>query len=160
MAGSALIAAGAGALVTAIALYLPARRSVGREVSGGNDREMPVMRVPAWRRLRLDLALLAAAGIAEVVAVRTGALSPAPGSVYEGLAISLPSRLLIAPLFVWLGGVFLTVRLLLSIASRLPGPSSSEFGSVIRGILSRSLRRSPGLSPPGSSAWGWWWASG
>lgn len=139
LAGSGLIAFGAGALITAIALYVPAHRSVGREVSE-ERREMHVARAPAWRRLRLDLALLAVAGIAEVVALRTGA-PPAPGSVYEGLAISLPSRLLIAPLIAWLGGVFLCVRLLLSIASRLPGPSSSAFGSVIRGILSRSLRR-------------------
>ena len=140
LAISGLIAVGVGAVITALALYIPARRSVSREIIQ-ERREMHVTQVPAWQRLRLDLALLVAAGIAEVVALRTGALDPPSGSVYSGVVISLPSRLLLAPLFAWIGGVLLCVRLLLAIASRLPGPSSTRFGAVIGGVLSRSLRR-------------------
>jgi len=142
LAVSGLIAVGVGAVITALALYIPARRSVSREVSQ-ERREMHVAQVPAWRRVRLDLALLAAAGIAEVVALRTGALDPPSGSVYSGMAITLSSRLLLAPLLAWVGGMLLCVRLFMAIASRLPAPSSVAFGPVIRGTLSRSLRRRP-----------------
>jgi putative ABC transport system permease protein len=113
---------------------------VSREVTHAR-REMHVAQVPLWRRLQLDLALLAAAGIAEVIAVRTGAFDPPSGSVYAGVAISLPSRLLLAPLIGWVGGLLICVRLFLAIASRLPAPSILRFGPVLGGILSRSLRR-------------------
>lgn len=142
LAVSGLIAAGVGAAVTVLALYIPARRSVSREVSE-ERREMDVERIPAWRRLWLDLALLAVAGIAELVAIRTGALDPPSGSVYSGVAISLPSRLLVAPLLAWVGGLLLCARLFLAIASRLPGASSRRFGPVVTGVLSRSLARRP-----------------
>ena len=137
---SGLIAVGVGGVITALALYMPARRSVSREVSE-ERREMQVTQVPAWRRLRFDLALLAAAGIAEIVALRTGALDPPSGSVYSGVAISLPSRLLLAPVIAWVGGLLLFVRVFLAIASRLPRPSFLRFGPVVRALLSRSLRR-------------------
>jgi putative ABC transport system permease protein len=140
LAVSALIAAGAGAVITTLALYLPARRSVNREVTQ-ERREMHVAAIPLWRRLRLDLALLATAVVAEVAAVRTGALDPPSGSVYSGVAVTLPSRLLVAPMFAWGGGILLSVRSLLAIASLLPRPSSERFGPVVGGILSRSLRR-------------------
>ncbi|MDP9222710.1 MAG: hypothetical protein M3P18_02435, partial [Actinomycetota bacterium] len=65
LAASGLIAVGFGAIITALALYIPAHRSVSREVSQ-ERRQMPAVDRPAWRRLWLDLALLAAAGIAEI----------------------------------------------------------------------------------------------
>ena len=105
---SGLIAAGVGSVIMALALYIPARRSVSHEVTQ-ERREMHVEQVPEWRRLRLDLALLATAGVAEVIAVRTCALDPLPGSVYSGLAITLPSRLVVAPLFAWVGGLLLSL---------------------------------------------------
>jgi putative ABC transport system permease protein len=142
LAVSALISFGAGAAITALALYVPARRSVAREV-GQERREMQVGQVPAWRRLRLDLALLAVGGVVELVAVRTGALKPPSGSVYSGVAVSLPSRLLLTPLIAWLGGLLLFVRLPLAIAARLPTPSTRSFGPVVGGVVSRSLRRRP-----------------
>jgi putative ABC transport system permease protein len=140
LAVSGLIAIGVGAVITALALYIPARRSVSGEVSH-ERREMHVTQIPAWRRLGLDLGMLAAAAVAEAVALATEALDPPSGSVYEGVGISLPTRLLPAPLIAWIGGVLLCVRLFLAIASRLPRPSPIRFGPVVRGVLSRSLRR-------------------
>ncbi|MGZ8565582.1 MAG: FtsX-like permease family protein [Actinomycetota bacterium] len=137
---SALVVVGVGATLTTLALYIPARRSVSREINE-ERRQMHVAQVPAWRRLHLDFVLLAAAGIAGIVALRTGAFDPPSGSVYSGVAISVPSRLLLAPLMVWVGGLLLCVRLFLAVASRLPMRSSDQFGSVIHGVLSRSLRR-------------------
>ena len=77
-------------MITALAMYIPAHRSVSREVSQ-ERREMRGGRIPAWRRLWFDVALLAAAAIAEVVAIRSGAFDPPPGSVYSGVASPLPS---------------------------------------------------------------------
>ena len=140
LAISGLIAVAVGATLTTLALYVPARRSVGREINQ-ERRQMHVAQVPAWRRLHLDLVLLAAAGIAGVLALRTGAFDPPPGSVYSGVAISVPSRLLLAPLMVWVGGLLLCVRLFLAVAARLPLRSTDPFGSVVHGVLGRSLRR-------------------
>jgi putative ABC transport system permease protein len=140
--GSGLIAAGVGAVITALALYVPARRSVSREVSL-ERREMQMARAPSWLALYLDLALIAGAGIAEAVALATGALNPPSGSVYSGVAITLPSRLLVAPLLAWVGGLLLCVRFFLEAASRLPAASAHRFGPVVQGILRRSLARRP-----------------
>jgi putative ABC transport system permease protein len=137
---SAIVAVGVGMLTTALALYIPGRRSLSREVSQ-ERREMEMARVPAWRRLRLDFVLLAAAAIAEAVALAAGAFDPPTGSVSAGEAVSLPSRLLIAPLIVWFGGMLLAVRVVMAITSRLPVPTAPRFGSVIGGSLTRSLRR-------------------
>jgi putative ABC transport system permease protein len=145
LALSAAIAAGVGILTTALALYVPGRLSLSREVSQ-ERREMQLAREPAWRRLHLDYALLAVAAIAEVAAIAAGAFDPPSGSVSAGEAVSLPSRLLIAPLVAWFGGMLLAVRVCMGITSRLPVPAP-RFGSVVRGTLGRSLkRRSWGLA--------------
>ena len=143
LGSSALISSGVGLVVTAIALYIPARRSVRREVSE-QRRAMRGTTSPTWRRMGLDVALLIGAGVIEGVAIRGGALDPPTGSVYAGLAISLPASLLFAPLLAWLGGLLLCVRSLLAIASHAPGPSRARFGAVVRGISSRSIRRRSG----------------
>lgn len=143
LAGSAIFSAGVGLVVTAIALYVPAWRSVRREVSE-QRRAIRGTRAPLWRRTGVDVALLIVAAIIEVVAVRRGALDPPKGSVYEGQPISLPTSLLPAPLLAWLGGLLLCVRSLLAIASHAPGPSRTRFGAVVPGISSRSIRRRSG----------------
>ena len=141
LASSATVAACVGLVVTAIALYIPARRSVRREVS----EQRRAMRLPTltWRRLGLDIALLSAAVIFEVVAIRRGALDPPAGSVYSGLAVSLPASLLPAPLLAWLGGLLLCVRALLALAAHAP-PPRQRFGGTVMGISSRSFRRRSG----------------
>jgi putative ABC transport system permease protein len=137
---SGLIGVGVGMLTTSVALYVPGRRSLSREISE-ERAEISVARRPAWRRLRLDFALLAAAGIAEVIAFRTGAFDASPTSVSAGESASLPSYLLLAPLIVWIGGMLLSVRILEAIVSRSPLPGAPRFGPVIRGTLIRNLRR-------------------
>ena len=72
---------------------------------------------------------------------RAGAFDPPTASVSAGEAVSLPSRLLLAPLIAWFGGMLLAVRILMAIASRLPVPAPPRFGPVVRGTLGRSLRR-------------------
>jgi putative ABC transport system permease protein len=140
LVASGLIGVGVGVLTTALALYIPGRRSLSREISQ-ERREMAAAFVPAWRRLGLDFALLAAAAIAEVVAFRAGAFDAPSGSVYAGQAVSLPSHLLLPALVAWLGGMLLSTRAFQAIASRLPVPASPRFGPLVRGTLSRSLKR-------------------
>ncbi len=136
---SACIGAGVGMLVTAIALYLPGRLALGRDVSQ-ERREVAASTVPLWQRWRIDFLLLGAAVVAEVVAVRSGAFDAAVTSVSAGEAASLPSHLLLAPLIAWLAGVLLSVRVFEAIASRLRVPNPA-FGPVVGGTLRRSLRR-------------------
>jgi putative ABC transport system permease protein len=140
---SAAVAVGTGMAITGLALYIPGRRSLSREVIG-ERAEVTMAPAPAWRRLRLDLALLAAAAIAEAIALRTGAFDAPIASVSAGESVSLPSRLLVAPIIAWLGGVLLCVRFSGAIASRLPVPAPPRFGPVVRGVLARSLRRRAG----------------
>ena len=142
LARSALLAFAMGAVVTGLGLYLPARRSVAREIAQ-ERRELQATDVPSWRRWWLDAALLAAAGMAELLAVRGGALDPPTGSVYSGVAISLSSILIAAPLLAWIGGVLFGVRLLSALLPRLPSPAPMPAGPVVRGIMARSLRRRP-----------------
>lgn len=139
---SALVAIGSGVLATGLALYLPGRRALGREVSG-ERREMAVERPPAWRRLRLDYAAVAAAAIAAAIAVRTGAFDSPAGSVSTGTKTSLASHLLLLPLTTWFAGTLLSVRAFEAVATNLPVAAPPRFGPMVRGILNRSLSRRP-----------------
>jgi putative ABC transport system permease protein len=145
---SAAAAIGFGMLTTGVALYIPGRRALGRAVAEERG-ELAVNPIPAWRRLRLDFVLLAAAGVAEVYALRTGTFDAPAGSVYEGKAVSLPSHLLLAPLVAWFGGILLSVRVFEGGAARVPVPSPPRFGPVVRGTLLRSLRRRSGALATG-----------
>jgi putative ABC transport system permease protein len=139
LAMSALVSALVGLVVTAIALYLPARRSVRHEVSE-ERRAMRASSEPLWRRYGLDVVLLVTAVAIQAVAIRRGALDPPAGSVYAGLAISLPTGLLPAPLIVWVGGLLICVRAILVTAAHAP-TSPARFGSIVPGIWSRGIRR-------------------
>ena len=134
------VAVALGTLGTGMALYLPARRQLRREISA-ERRELAVDRVPAWRRWKLDLVLVAAAGVAEFVALRVGAFDAAPTSVSSGESPSLPSLLLLAPVVAWLGGTLLAVRVMLAVVSLLPVPTPTKFGSPSRAMLICSVRR-------------------
>ena len=140
LAVSALISVGVGMVTTAVALYLPGRRSLRREISQERS-EMMLSPAPAWRRLRLDVLLLAATAGAEFWALRAGAFNAPAGSVYAGRAVSLPSHLLLAPVGVWIAGVLLSVRAFDALASRAHVPAAPDFGSPVWGSLVRSIRR-------------------
>ena len=125
-----LAALGGRMLVTGLALFVPGRRALAREIAQ-ERRELALASPPAWRRLRLDVLLLAAAALAELVVLRSGALDAAHGSVFEGRAVSLPAYLLLVPLLAWVGGVLLATRLLVAIASRLPVRAAPGFGGAV-----------------------------
>lgn len=141
--GSAAISICAGVVATGLALYVPGRRALGREVSG-ERRELSVERKPAWRRLRLDYAAMLIAASATAVAVRSGAFDTASAEVTQGTATSLRSYLLLLPLGVWFAGTLLSVRFFEGVARNLRTPAPPRFGPVVRGILARTLSRRPG----------------
>ena len=152
LALSAAIAAGVGMTSTALALYLPGRRALAREITG-ERAELAQTRTPRWRMMRLDALVLAAVAVGEALAVRAGAFDPSPGSVYEGRAVSLPTYLLIGPVLVWLAGVLLAVRGFETAAARVPRPAA-RYGPAVRGTLGRSLRRRPAALTTGVLALG------
>ncbi|MEA2184160.1 MAG: putative transport system permease protein, partial [Solirubrobacteraceae bacterium] len=133
----ALIAIAVGMVTTALALYIPGRRSLRREISQ-ERREMRATAAPAWRMEALVFAGLA---VAFVLALRARTFDPPAASVSEGQAVTLPPRLLLAPLVAWFAGVLLAARAAIAVSSRLPLPSGPRFGSPVWGTLCRSLRR-------------------
>jgi putative ABC transport system permease protein len=140
LVASALIALGVGVVTIGLALYLPGRRALGREIAQ-ERRELELDPAPAWRRWRLDVALVVVAIVATAVALAGGAFDAPAGSVSLGQSASLPSYLLLAPMVAWIGGTLLSVRVLQAGTARLPLPAPPRFGPVVRGTLTRSLRR-------------------
>jgi putative ABC transport system permease protein len=134
-----LVALAAGMLSTAMALYVPGRRGLGREV-GEVGRELEAGGRPLWQRLWLDVALLAAAALAETVTVLGGGLGPVQ---VEGQSIALSLQLLLAPLLGWFGATLLAVRLVLAAGARLPVDGGVGYGRLVTGTLGRTLRRRP-----------------
>jgi putative ABC transport system permease protein len=134
---SALLGAGGGFLATGAALYAAGRRAINREIS--EERAQLSSRPPAWRRLRLDIAVLVVLVVAEGIALRTGAFEGVAGSVYNGRAVSLRMHLVVVPIGVWIAGVLLLARVVERLFSRLP--SQPGFGRPLWGILARSVRR-------------------
>ena len=131
-----------GLLTTVLAMYLPARRSLSREV-GEERREIAVERPPGWMRMRLDFAFLAAAAVVGAITYATGGYRPTP---VEGQSLSLSFYVLLAPMFFWLGSTLLAVRLLLAVIGRLPahGPSHPKPGRRLGlGILWVGIQRRP-----------------
>lgn len=137
---SAALAMVAGLLATGLALFLPGWRALRREVSG-ERRELAEEPLPLWRRARLDLLGVAAAGAAAVIIVRSGGFDAPRGVVSTGEATTLRSGLLVVPLAVWFAGTLLAVRASENVAVRLPHPAPPRFGPVVRGVLSRTLSR-------------------
>ncbi|MEO8688815.1 MAG: FtsX-like permease family protein [Solirubrobacteraceae bacterium] len=138
--GSAALALVAGVSATGLALFVPGWRALRREVSG-ERRELAEEPVPLWRRARLDMLGLAAAGAAAVIVVRTGGFDAPRGVVSTGEATTLRSGLLVVPLAVWFAGILLAVRVSEAAAVRLPHPAPPRFGPVVRGVLSRTISR-------------------
>lgn len=138
---SILLSVAAAAVTTALALYLPARRSLLGEVSE-ERRDIEVGRPAGWLRYRVDVAFLAAAAVVGLVTVLSGGLNP-PSTV-DTQSVSLSFFLLLAPAFLWIGATLLAVRGLLALSARLSRrvrPQSFRRRLVARTALLSVLRR-------------------
>ena len=139
LAGSALTAAAISVITTAVAMYVPGLRALGREIAAGRA-ELALHSTARRRRLACTAVAVVAAGVA-LVAWRAAAFDPPSASVSAGESVSLPSYLLLAPLIAWFGGVAVAVRSSEALASRIPLPAPPRFGSPVLGTLARSIRR-------------------
>jgi putative ABC transport system permease protein len=136
---SALISVAAGAATTALALYIPGRRALARETNE-ERRELEVADAPFWRRLRVDMILLAVAAVVWIVTELAGGFKPTSA---EGQSISLSFYTLLAPVLAWLGATLLGVRLLLLVSRRLSRSRPRAFRGAASGVLRRSIERRP-----------------
>ncbi|MBJ7608066.1 MAG: FtsX-like permease family protein [Candidatus Dormibacteraeota bacterium] len=138
----------AAAVTTALALYLPARRSLLGEVSD-ERREMEVTRPAGWLRHRVDLYFLAAAAVVGLVTYLSGGFKPPVTAAADTQSVSLSFYLLLAPAFLWIGATLLAVRGLLALAARLSTRISTQSFRkrlVARTALLSVLRRPRGVA--------------
>ena len=144
---SAIQSATVGLVVTAIALYVPARRSIGREVSEQRRalRDSPPSQ---WRRYGLDVALVVAAVVLEIAAVRGGSLDPPAGSVYSGIVDLLADVPAVDPR-PRVGGRAASVRPV----PRRPRIARARAGAPFRTRRSRCLGSEPPSSRGRSRRW-------
>ena len=139
---SALMAIGAGMLVTGLALYLPGRRALGREVSG-ERREMAVERTRrlaarcGWTTSRWRVAAVGDRDRAADGGVRRAA----PASVSTGQATSLRSVPAAAAADRLVRGDAALGARLRGVGDAPPVTGPPRFGPLVSGILSRSLSR-------------------
>ena len=135
---AALTAAAIGTVATGLALYVPGRRALRREIGAERaELEPPAAGAP---RLAAAGALLAAAVVA-LTAWRAATLDRPRANVSAAVPVSLPSDLLLAPLVAWLAGVAVAVRGAVALTSRLRLPAAPRYGTPVAGTLVRSLRR-------------------
>lgn len=151
---SALIGTVGGMLVTAIALYMPGRRLITREIKQGLAA-ISHRSVPVWRRWQVAFAVLAGAVGTQVAAIKLGAFDVAPGSVYAGRSVSLPLQLLGPPIVAWLAGTLLIAMIMQGVTER--AASSADKASLNRllpAVLWRSITRRLGAMTGGVVAAG------
>jgi putative ABC transport system permease protein len=140
LAASAVTGSAIGTATTALALYVPGRRALRREIGEERAELATAAAMPRRRRLA-HAAVVAVAAAVALLAWRSAAFDPPTTSVSAGESVSLPSRLLLGPLVAWVGGVAVAVRCALALASRLRTAPAARFGSPVSGTLVRSIRR-------------------
>ena len=114
---SAALALLGSLLVAGLATLLPLRALLGEEVVDARRRVARVERAPLWRRLYLDLAMLAAGLISYRITVANGFHPVLTGEGNPALSLSLYTFL--APLLFWTGAVLLGLRLVTLALARL-----------------------------------------
>jgi putative ABC transport system permease protein len=128
----------AGIATTLLAVYIPGRRALSREV-GEERREMEAPSAPpVWLRMRLDLVFLGTAALVWIVTSVAGGFKITQA---EGQSVSLSFYTLLAPLLAWLGLTLLAVRLLLGGFGRLKPGAANRLGRLTTGTILRSTSR-------------------
>jgi putative ABC transport system permease protein len=136
----------AGLVTTAIALYLPRRVALSREIASERGELRGENGQPLWSRARLDLVFIAVGASIEAVTLLAGGLRP---TAAEGQSLSLSFYTLLAPVFIWVGLTLLFARIVLYwLRRRVAGPTSA-FGPLVRGLSRRSLGRRSGTFSAG-----------
>ena len=136
---SGLLGAVVGLLATGTALYLTGRRSIDAEIA--QDRAQLWARTPIWRRVGLDIAVLAGVGITTVIVLAQSGFEGTPGSVYIGQAVHLPLWLLVLPIGLWIAGCLFGGRLFVLVLDWLSVGSAPPLDRPFALLLFRSIKR-------------------
>lgn len=107
-ATSAFVAFVAGLLLTFLASFVPSFAAMRREITQERRAARRVETAPFWKRIYLDVILLVAAAIVLAVTEYNGGFK-LKGA--EGAAVQLSFYIFLAPFFVWIGVILLTLRL-------------------------------------------------
>lgn len=127
---SAMIAFVAGLVLTFLAAFLPTMATLRSEITQERRSTRRSEKAPFWKRARLDVVALIAAGVVLLVTNLNGGFKPTGN---EGQAVSLAFYIFLAPLFAWVGLTLLTLRLLeTALAS-----SSVTISRIFRALFGR-----------------------
>ena len=138
---SSLLGSLGGFGATGAALYFTGRRRIRQQIQ--EDRARMSVRVPLWRRARIDLVAALVVVVSTVLAVRSHAFDGVAGSVYFGRAVQLNLALLVLPVGVWIAGSLCAARVVGRGLSKLQPASSPEIGRPVSALLLRSVSRRP-----------------
>jgi putative ABC transport system permease protein len=131
----------AGLVTTAVALYLPRRLALDREIAAERGELAAQPRDPLWARARLDLIFIVLSAVIEGVTLLGGGFRP---TAAEGQSLSLSFYTLLAPVFLWIGLTLLLVRFVLAGLRRRAARPARSFGPVVGGLARRALARRTG----------------
>jgi len=98
----------AGLALTFFAAFIPSFSALRREITQERRTARRVEPAPFWKRMYLDVILLAAAGIVLIVMQFSGGFKP---SANEAVTVQLSFYVFLAPFFAWVGLILLTLRL-------------------------------------------------
>lgn len=137
---SILGAIGLAIILGGLGVFLPAQRMIEGEVNETRRALATTVR-PLWLRFPLDLALLAAGGLALWLSV-----SSKTAGTTEGAAVSLGTYAFLGPLLLWSGAALLFLRITDALLRRPAGPWRGAIGGLVsRGLRQRS-QQSAGLA--------------
>jgi putative ABC transport system permease protein len=136
---SALLAALAGALTTGVRLFRLVRVGERSEVVD-ERRVLEAGWNPAWRRVWLDLILIAGGLAILGINLANGGLKQTP---IQGPSVALSFYVLLAPVALWLGTTLLMVRGLLALSARRARPERARPLGSWGGAAMRWLARRP-----------------
>lgn len=139
---SIVLALGVGMAVTATSLRAGGRAARRATVTEQHTQLDPV-RVPAWKRLRLDLAAIGVGVAILAINAWSGGFAPTPS---EGQTLSLSFYLLLAPLALWVGVTLLALRGVTAWLHRATRPERARPLGTWPGAAMRWMGRRPGRS--------------
>lgn len=144
---SVAIAFVAGLMLTFLAAFLPSYGALRREIIQERRSTRRVETAPFWKRSYLDIMLLLAAAVILVVLQLNGGFKPTSN---EGAAVQLSFYLFLAPFFVWIGLILLTLRLvesgLVKAGPQIARGFKTAFGEIGEVAGKSVVRRAPRVS--------------
>lgn len=145
--GSSLTVSVVLSLAVGMAVTATSLRAVGRAgrraTVAEQHRQLDPMRVPVWKRLRLDLAAIAVGLAVLALNAWSGGFARTPS---EGQTLSLSFYLLLAPLALWVGVTLVALRAVTAWLRRATRPERARPLGTWPGAAMRWMGRRPARS--------------